>query len=78
MSGEKQVTGLYQSAMNIDVDRLLESIIQAGNAGEMQEFMAQPSAADVRLAPQLLPRGTELADAFEMDICDCRSFEANC
>lgn len=76
MSGEKQVTGLSQSAMNVDVDRLLESI-QAGNAAEMQESMTQPPVADGRLAPQRLPRGTELADAFEMDICDCRSCEAN-
>jgi len=76
MTGEKQHTEPSQSAMNVDVDRLLEAL-QAGNAAEMQESMAQPPVADERPAPQLLQRGTELADAFEMDICDCRSCEAN-
>jgi len=76
MTDNKQHHDAHSSGMNSHVEGLLEAI-HARTSGEIQEYMEQDPPPRLESEGRFQQSYAELAEAFEMDICDCRACEAN-
>ncbi|KGD75866.1 DUF2525 domain-containing protein [Pantoea vagans] len=76
MTDEKQHTDMPASDLKVDVEGLLAAI-QAKTSGEIREYMEQGQMPRLEVESQIFHSYTELAEAFEIDICDYRACEAN-
>ncbi|MDH2066302.1 DUF2525 domain-containing protein [Pantoea sp. GD03673] len=76
MTDEKQHSDAQSSDLKVDVEGLLAAI-QAKTSGEIRDYMEQGQLPRVEVEGQVFHSYTELADAFEIDICDYRAYEAN-
>lgn len=76
MTDEKQHTDMPASNLKVDVEGLLAAI-QAKTSGEIREYMEQGQMPRLEVEGQIFHSYTELAEAFEIDICDYRAYEAN-
>ena len=76
MTDEKQHTDMPASDLKVDVEGLLAAI-QAKTSGEIREYMEQGQMPRLEVKGQIFHSYTELAEAFEIDICDYRAYEAN-
>ncbi|KIC87220.1 DUF2525 domain-containing protein [Pantoea agglomerans] len=78
MTDEKQHGDAQPSDLQIDVEGLLAAI-QARTSGEVREYMEQEQEQTPRLEVEgrVFHSYSELAEAFEIDICDYRAYEAN-
>ncbi|GME30598.1 hypothetical protein CRM79_21500 [Pantoea agglomerans] len=76
MTDEKQHTDMPASDLQVDVEGLLAAI-QAKTSGEIREYMEQSQMPRPEVEGQIFHSYTELAEAFEIDICNYRAYEAN-
>jgi len=64
------------SDLQVDVEGLLAAI-QARTPGEVREYMEHDQTPRLEVEGRVFHSYTELAEAFEIDICDYRAYEAN-
>lgn len=76
MTEKKKHSAAQPSALQVDVEGLLAAI-QTRTSGERQEYMEQNQPPPPGAEGQRYPSCSELAEAFEIDICDYRACEAN-
>ncbi|MGC1037438.1 DUF2525 domain-containing protein [Pantoea agglomerans] len=76
MTDEKQHGDAQPSDLQIDVEGLLAAI-QARTSGEVRECMEQDQTPRLEVEGRVFHSYSELAEAFEIDICDYRAYEAN-
>ncbi|WP_367395573.1 DUF2525 domain-containing protein [Pantoea sp. Ep11b] len=76
MTDEKQHSDGQPSELKVDIEGLLAAI-QARTSGEVRDYMEQEQAPRLEADGQIFHSYSELAEAFEIDICDYRASEAN-
>lgn len=78
MTDEKQHSDGQPSELKVDIEGLLAAI-QARTSGEVRDYMEQEQEQAPRLEAdgRIFHSYSELAEAFEIDICDYRASEAN-
>ncbi|MFV9686743.1 DUF2525 domain-containing protein [Pantoea graminicola] len=76
MTDEKQHSDGQPSELKVDIEGLLAAI-QARTSGEVRDYMEQEQAPRLEADGRIFHSYSELAEAFEIDICDYRASEAN-
>lgn len=76
MTDEKQHSDGQPSELKVDIEGLLAAI-QARTSGEVRDYMEQEQAPRLEADGRIFHSYRELAEAFEIDICDYRASEAN-
>jgi len=76
MTEEKHDSKAQPAELRVDMEGLLAAI-QARTSGEIRDYM-EPGPSPRREADgQVFRSGSELGEAFEIDISDCRACEAH-